>query len=292
MEPVFAVCENRGMRTRLGLVFTALSLLTLGARSHTVERAATPAPPPPAASAAPAPTEVAPDPPAKNLKVLPREWTRRQVIDRVMKNWTADLGVRCQHCHVGEESKPSSEWDFPSDEKPTKLRAREMLQMLQEINRRLGEMQNLHGTSSIQATCYTCHRGMPRPRRIEEVFDETLAAKGIDSAIAQYGELRAQSLSIGGYDFSVKPLVRLARTRVAEKDTAGARKLMELALGLGFDVLATRSVLAEIALAEGDRETALEHLRKALALTRNPAEKEFVEEQLKDAMAAPEPPRN
>ena len=74
----------------------------------------------------PAPQTAPPaEPPPKNLQVLPKERTRRQVIDNVMKNWTAALGVRCQHCHVGEEGKPFSEWDFASDANPEKQRPRD-----------------------------------------------------------------------------------------------------------------------------------------------------------------------
>src|SRR5262245_156175 len=146
--------------------------------------AAAPAPeaaPPakPAASAvAPAPAAWVSQPP-KNLKVLPKDWTRGRVVE-VMKTWTADLGIRCWYCHVGSEEKPLSEYDFPSDEKDTKRRAREMVQLLAEVNRRLGEMSNLHdGGPSLQATCGTCHRGVPRPRRIEDVFEETRAKDGL-----------------------------------------------------------------------------------------------------------------
>lgn len=246
-------------------------------------------PAPPAAQAEP-PAAPPAEPPAKNLQVLPKEWTRREVIDRVMKNWTADLGVRCQHCHVGEEGKPFSEWDFTSDAKPEKQTAREMLRMLEEVNRRLASIETLHAHGGAKATCYTCHRGQPHPRRIETVFEDTRKRDGLAAAVAEYRTLRSENLTRGGYDFGSMPLVRLARARLAEKDTATAREVLTLALDVGLDSLAIRSTLADVALADGDRATAVAHLEKALALASNAAEKEFVEQQLRTARGEPEAP--
>jgi hypothetical protein len=237
----------------------------------------------PASGAAPEPR---PSHPPKNLQVLPKDWTREQVVDRVMRVWTADLGVRCDHCHAVEEGKPFEQTDFASDAKPAKLRAREMYRMLEEINRRLNAMPSLYaGQPNLSATCYTCHRGMARPRRIEDVLEETRAASGMTAAVTQYKDLRGKYLAVGGYDFSIKPLVRLARGRLEAKDAAGAQQLMDVALELGLDSLATRSTLADIAVARGDRAGARAQLEKALALAKNPAEKEFIEDQMKDLEA-------
>ena len=230
------------------------------------------------------------DPPPKNLKVLPKEWTRRQVIE-VMKGWTADLGVRCQHCHVGREGQPLAEWDFASDERPTKLRAREMVQMLAEVNRRLGEMPSLHaGSPAPRATCATCHRGIPRPRRIDEVFEETRAARGADAAIAEYRELRAQHSIGGSYDFSAKPLLRLARLRLGAQDAASAQKVMNLALELGWDSLLARMTMVDVALAQNDRLAAIGHLEHALTLAQSAEEKGWVQERL-EGLRSQKPPR-
>ena len=226
------------------------------------------------------PSSTPAEPPPKNLKVLPKEWTRRQVIE-VMKGWTGDLGVRCQHCHVGKEGQPLAEWDFAADEKPTKARAREMVQMLAEVNRRLGEMPSLHANSPApRATCATCHHGIPRPRAIDQVFDETRAAHGTDAALSEYQQLRSQHLIDGSYDFSARPLLRLARGRLAAKDAESARKLLNLAVGKGMDSLQVRFTLADVALAQDDRAAAIAHLEQALALAQGPDEKSWVSERL------------
>jgi Photosynthetic reaction centre cytochrome C subunit len=253
---------------------TFLASLVLALASPALAAPQSAPPPPPSAVTVAAPPAEAPP---QNLKVLPKDWTRRQVID-VMKTWTGDLGIRCQHCHVGEEGQPFSEWDFAADEKPTKQRAREMLQMLEEINRRLGAMANLHGTGvpSPLATCGTCHRGLPRPRRIEDVFEETRATQGLAAALGQYRDLRRGNLTRGTYDFSIRPLSVQARRLLQAKDADGARQVMDLAIEVGLDGLMARLTLVDVALAQGQKDAALAHLDKALTLPLNAAEKEFV----------------
>src|SRR5829696_9623842 len=58
------------------------------------------------------------------------------------------LGVACNHCHVNP---------FDKDEKPTKLRAREMMVMMNKINQ-----DNFKG--AVAVNCATCHQGKTQPR--------------------------------------------------------------------------------------------------------------------------------
>ncbi len=44
--------------------------------------------------------------PPKNLQVLPKDFTRQQVVG-VMNGFTAALGVNCAHCHVEEAAPPA-----------------------------------------------------------------------------------------------------------------------------------------------------------------------------------------
>src|SRR5262249_21613833 len=71
-----------------------------------------------------------------NTKVIPKSTPVIQVIG-TMRNFTSDLGVRCQFCHVGQEGQPLSQFNFVTDEKRTKVVARQMMLMVQEINRRV-----------------------------------------------------------------------------------------------------------------------------------------------------------
>ena len=60
------------------------------------------------------------------------------------------LGVDCNHCHVNP---------FEKDEKPTKLRAREMMVMMQKIN-----ADNFKGATVVN--CATCHQGRTQPKTV------------------------------------------------------------------------------------------------------------------------------
>jgi hypothetical protein len=77
---------------------------------------------------------------AQNLKVLPED-TSPEKLRSIMFGFTRSLGVRCNHCHVGEPNAPLSTYDFVSDENPKKPVAREMYEMLADINGHLGEIE-------------------------------------------------------------------------------------------------------------------------------------------------------
>ena len=48
--------------------------------------------------------------PPQNLKVLPKNWTRVQVMS-LMRTFTAALGVQCGHCHAGT----APNFNYPAD---------------------------------------------------------------------------------------------------------------------------------------------------------------------------------
>jgi len=132
--------------TRLPAIFLIASAGLFGL-SVAVAQTTPPAQPPLAA------------PSFKNLKVFPQTITRDQLISN-MKFFAQSLGVRCTHCHVGEEGKPLSTFDFASDAKKPKLTARRMLAMVHRIN---SEDLGVTDFASVKVTCFTCHRGSTRP---------------------------------------------------------------------------------------------------------------------------------
>lgn len=79
--------------------------------------------------------------------------------------FSASLGLNCTDCHGGASA---SNWANYAIDTPLKNTARRMIGIVTAINKT-----NFGGTPSI--TCYTCHRGSPRP-------------KVIPSLAAQYGE--------------------------------------------------------------------------------------------------------
>ena len=113
------------------------------------------------AAAQPGPAPPAPfaNPPYKNLVVLPSGISRADLIS-TMKLFTQSLGVRCTYCHVGEEGKPLSTFDFASDAKDHKDTARGMLRMADRLN---AELPGITGLPDARVTCFTCHRGSTKP---------------------------------------------------------------------------------------------------------------------------------
>jgi hypothetical protein len=139
-----------------------------------------------------------------NTHVIPRTTPVIQVIG-TMRNFAGDLGVRCQFCHVGREGQPLEQFDFGSDEKRTKLVARQMMLMVQEINRRVDTLPG-RGAQGLQVTCMTCHRGVSRPVPLYTVMLDAAVAGGADSAIRAYRALRQQYYGRDAYDFSERSL--------------------------------------------------------------------------------------
>ncbi len=81
----------------------------------------------------------------KNIKVF--DGLSDQQIDDAMMYMRASLGVQCEHCHDDK--------DWSLDTKEEKRTAREMIRMVRDLNRQLGD--------DLAVSCYTCHRGQSKP---------------------------------------------------------------------------------------------------------------------------------
>jgi hypothetical protein len=134
-----------------------------------------------------------------NVQVIPRTTPVMEVVG-AMRNIAFGLGVRCQFCHVGEEGMPLERFDFPSDEKRTKLVARQMMRMVQEINQRLDTIPG-RTSAGLQVSCATCHRGVSRPFPLATLLTDAALAAGSDSAIRVYRNLRQRHYGRDAYDF-------------------------------------------------------------------------------------------
>ena len=72
---------------------------------------------------------------------------------RIMEQaFVPNLGVECTHCHVEKQ--------WASDEKPQKDIARRMWVMRAEWQE---EARKASGNPKAVVTCYTCHKGQPKP---------------------------------------------------------------------------------------------------------------------------------
>ena len=104
----------------------------------------------------------APAEPPKNLQVLPKDIPRQQLVQR-MQAFSQGLGVQCNYCHVFEgPNNPAN--DMASDVKPPKLVARVMIQMTDEINKKLASNIKKPADQLTVVGCMTCHRGEAIPK--------------------------------------------------------------------------------------------------------------------------------
>jgi Photosynthetic reaction centre cytochrome C subunit len=100
-----------------------------------------------------------PAPPPSNLKVLPKDISRDDLI-KIMRGFTGALGVECGYCHA--QNPETKRTDFASDANPVKDKARVMIAMTDNINKTyLTQLASRKSTDSV--SCGTCHRGMALP---------------------------------------------------------------------------------------------------------------------------------
>lgn len=148
-----------------------------------------------------------------NTQVIPHNTPVMQVVGQ-MRNISGDLGVRCQFCHVGVEGQPLDQFDFPKDQKETKLIARQMMRMVAEINRRLDTLPGRAPGDPV-VTCRTCHHGVSLPVTLQNILLTADSAAGADSAMRAYRALREKYYGRDAYDFGEQSLniaaFRLAR---------------------------------------------------------------------------------
>lgn len=98
----------------------------------------------------------------KNLKVLPKDISTKDLSRIMIDEFEDGLGVSCVFCHA--EEKDSHKLDYASDEKPEKEIARLMMKMTLDINEKYFQVTHpLIGDSVLPVTCVTCHKGQPRP---------------------------------------------------------------------------------------------------------------------------------
>lgn len=177
---------------------------------------------PPAAATAP--------PPAveyKNLKVLRKDIPPAE-LRALMGSFTRALGVRCIYCHVGEEGKPFRAEDFQLDDKSTKLKARDMLRMVQDINDKyLGALDH-RADPPVRVECATCHRGTTEPRMLQAVLKHAYDTGGLDSTLARYRALRARYYGGFSYDFGEVPLADVGGQLLDAGHAADAESLLAL----------------------------------------------------------------
>ncbi len=97
------------------------------------------------------PLQAAPE--HKNLQVLDKNISKDD-LKKMMEGFAAQLGVKCQFCHVEEQ--------YEKDDKKQKNDARKMIKLVLEMKARKPEFfKTTVKENAIQ--CSMCHRGKPQP---------------------------------------------------------------------------------------------------------------------------------
>ncbi len=216
------------------------------------------------ANVAPAVAQDGPDT-LVNVQVLSKDMSRREVMN-FMRGVALGLGVRCEYCHIGEPGEPLRTFDFVSDEKPTKLKARDMLRMVMAIN---GE--HLAGLDDradppIEVNCATCHRGLSRPVTLAGEITRVYGEGGADAAVTHYRTLRERYYGSWSYDFSESSLNRMAQQLARRDDWDGALTILNLNKEFFPESTAIYTGIGQAYMEKGDDDLALQHLERALEL--------------------------
>jgi tetratricopeptide (TPR) repeat protein len=199
-----------------------------------------------------------------NLKVLPKNIDQRTLIS-TMRGFALALGVRCVYCHVGEESTPLDSIDFAKDDKRAKKVARVMLDMVHHINtEHLADVPE-RPKPLLEVRCATCHRGVARPRLLDDDIALTLADSGLDVAVRRYRDLRQRYYGSGSYDFREEVLIGVAQTESRAGRAANALGLLNLDLEFNPTSARIPAALGDAYLQKGDTANAVAQYRAALS---------------------------
>ncbi len=214
----------------------------------------------------------------ENLKVLPEDISSRD-LGNTMKGFAMGLGARCETCHVGEPDTPLDTFDFASDEKDMKRKARVMIKMVREINDVfVPGLNEIEDSPRVEVRCVTCHRGLQQPKLIQDVLDEQLAENGLEATLDKYAELRDDYYGSHSYDFSQYTLPIYVQGLAKKEKIQEAIALAKVNAGYFPDSYYTFFVLAELYKTASQTELAIESYTTAMEL--NPQAKSFLESRI------------
>lgn len=179
---------------------------------------------------------------------------RGQVPD--MQAIASALGVNCEYCHSARGS---------GQPEPKKEIARQMIAMTRELNARIEAATMKPAGEAVRVDCVTCHRGVPVPWPLADLLWQTTLQQGVESAVAQYRDLRARFYGRAAYDFGENTLILIAR-RLANARPDDAIRLAKLNLEFFPNSAASWEALAFAYTRKVDDESAIAALEKVLEL--------------------------
>jgi len=184
-----------------------------------------------------------------NLKVLPKNIDQRTLL-ATMRGFAMALGVRCAYCHVApREDAPLDSIDFAKDDKRTKRAARVMLDMVHP---------------KVEVRCVTCHRGVARPRLLDDELALTLADSGLEAVARRYRDLRQRYYGSGSYDFREIVLTEVARSEARAGRLDNAIGLLNLNAEFNPTSAQIPAALGDVMLQKGDTAAAIAQYRTAV----------------------------
>ena len=203
-----------------------------------------------------------------NLKLLDKDIGKRELIG-IMRSFATSLGVRCNHCHVGPDNLQGM--DFATDEKEHKRAARAMVEMVMAINSQyMGSWEDHAHEGEGEhdgVTCFTCHRGQPEPPlKITSILGETATSDGVDAAMTQYSELKAEHYGAGVYDFREEIFSEIAQEAFAAGQPEVAIETLRASLELFPENADLHATLGMALMQSGDTEGATDSFDAALEL--------------------------
>ncbi len=215
-----------------------------------------------------------------NLQVLPKDMDQRALVD-LMRGFAGGLGVRCKHCHVGENTDSLEGFDFASDKKETKKVARAMMRMTQEINKTF--LPKTGREHLVEVSCRTCHHGTPKPQELRAILAETLEKDGLDAVGTRYQDLHDEYYGKGVYRFDEFTLTGLAERVAAKQDVETAIALLDLNLTLHPKSAYSHLMKGRIYAMSGARDDARDAFEHAIELD---PENAWAKQQLERLQAA------
>ncbi len=201
-----------------------------------------------------------------NLKVLP-DTTSGETVRHIMMGFTQALGVRCSFCHDDSKGKEFSDIDFPSDAKPEKETAREMMKMMGAINNNfLAKLKKNDNDNVMQVKCITCHRGYHEPIELSALLTETYKKDGLDASMEKYSKLKDEYYGSYAFNFKENSLDQFGKNLLdsgAEKDALTVfQKNAELFPDWAYAYVSLGDANAKL----GNKEEAIKDYKKAIEM--------------------------
>lgn len=199
-----------------------------------------------------------------NLQVLPKETPREELLG-IMRGWTEALGVRCTHCHAGPDN--LDEMDFQTDAKLEKKVARQMVKMMQAINKDTIATLPVDMMERERVSCYTCHHGqVVPPQSLAANLTRVAHERGATEALERFRSLRKDHLDDGTFDFRERTLTAVASSLAQDGKVGDALQLMEANRELFPGSAQVHTLIGQLLYQKGDRPGAAASFEKALKI--------------------------